>query len=171
VIVLDEPTAFLDLSNKYEIVHILHRLAREKGKTVLFSTHDLTTAIAESDRIWLMLDRSVEQGAPEDLILNGSFSSLFKNDQLYFDPEKGDFRIRKHPLRKAYLTGNGIALEWTVKAIERNGYEVVDIQLSNNPTDIVKIHVNHPEWVVTFRDETLEFSSLLMLCRYLNSLL
>jgi iron complex transport system ATP-binding protein len=170
VIVLDEPTAFLDLSNKYEIVHILHRLAREKGKTVLFSTHDLTTAIAESDRIWLMLDHSVEQGAPEDLILNGSFSSLFKNDQLYFDPEKGDFRIRKHPLRKAYLTGNGIALEWTVKAIERNGYEVVDILSYNIYTDIVKIHVNHPEWVVIFRDETLEFSSLLMLCRYLNSL-
>ena len=171
VIVLDEPTAFLDLSNKYEIVHILHRLAREKGKTVLFSTHDLTTAIAESDRIWLMLYRSVEQGAPEDLILNGSFSSLFKNDQLFFDPEKGDFRIRKHPTRKAYLTGNGIALEWTVKAIERNGYEVVDIQSSNNPSGIVKIHVNHPEWVVTFQNEKIVFSSLLMLCRYLNSLL
>ena len=171
VIVLDEPTAFLDLSNKYEIVHILHRLAREKGKTVLFSTHDLTTAIAESDRIWLMLDRSVEQGAPEDLILNGSFSSLFKNDQLFFDPEKGDFRIRKHPTRKAYLTGNGIALEWTVKAIERNGYEVVDILSYNNPSGIVKIHVNHPEWVVTFQNEKIVFSSLLILCRYLNSLL
>ena len=171
VIVLDEPTAFLDLSNKYEIVHILHQLAREKGKTVLFSTHDLTTAIAESDRIWLMLDQSVEQGAPEDLILNGSFSSLFKNDQLYFDPEKGDFRIRKHVTRKAFLTGNGIAIEWTVKAVERNGYEVVDIQSYNNEVDVVKIHVNHPEWEVTYHGDTVIFNSLLMLCRYMNALL
>ena len=171
IIVLDEPTAFLDLSNKYEIVHILHQLAREKGKTVLFSTHDLTTAIAESDRIWLMLDRSVEQGAPEDLILNGSFSSLFKNDHLYFDPEKGDFRIRKHVTRKAIVTGTGIALEWTIKAIERNGYEVIDIQLYSNDVDLVKIHVNHPEWEVTFHGETVMFNTLLMLCRYLNTLL
>jgi iron complex transport system ATP-binding protein len=118
-----------------------------------------------------MLDRSVEQGAPEDLILNGSFSSLFKNDQLFFDPEKGDFRIRKHLTRKAYLTGNGIALEWTVKAIERNGYEVVDIQSYNNTSGIIQIHVNHPEWVVTFQNEKIVFSSLLILCRYLNSLL
>ncbi|MEI6143341.1 MAG: ABC transporter ATP-binding protein [Mariniphaga sp.] len=170
IIVLDEPTAFLDLSNKYEIVHILHRLAREKGKTVLFSTHDLTTAIAESDRIWLMLDQSVEQGAPEDLILNGSFSSLFKSDHLYFDPEKGDFRIRKHVTRKAMITGTGIAIDWTIKAVERNGYDIVDMQLYRNEVDVVKIHVNHPEWAVTFRGDTVIFNSLLMLCRYLNTL-
>ena len=170
VIVLDEPTAFLDLSNKYEIVHILHQLAREKGKTVLFSTHDLTTAIAESDRIWLMQDHSVEQGAPEDLILNGSFSSLFKNDQLYFDPEKGDFRIRKHVTRKATVTGNGIALEWTIKAVERNGYEVIDNQIDNNSTNSMLIHVNYPKWEVIDNGNQVKFDSLLTLCRYMNRL-
>ncbi len=170
LIVLDEPTAFLDLSNKYEIVHILHQLVRLKGKTVLFSTHDLTTAIAESDRIWLMLDRSVEQGAPEDLILNGSFSSLFKNDQLYFDPEKGVFRIRKQVTRKASVTGNGIALEWTIKAVERIGYEVIDLLNDSNSVDTVRIHVNYPEWEVGYRDEKVIFNSLLPLCRYVNRL-
>ena len=170
VIVLDEPTAFLDMANKYEIVHILHQLARDKGKTVLYSTHDLTTAIAESDRIWLMQDRSVDQGAPEDLILNGSFSSLFKNDQLYFDPEKGDFRIRKHPDRKATVTGNGIAVEWTKKAVERNGYEVVDIQLEGMNEDLVIIQVNYPEWEVTYHGRQYTFDSLLALCRNINGL-
>ena len=48
-ILLDEPTAFLDLPARYETVHLLHRLAREEGKTVIYSTHDLDTALADSD--------------------------------------------------------------------------------------------------------------------------
>jgi iron complex transport system ATP-binding protein len=170
VIVLDEPTAFLDLSNKYEIVHILHQLASEKGKTILFSTHDLTTAITESDRIWLMLDESVEQGSPEDLILNGNFESLFHNDHLYFDPEKGDFRIRKQTKRKALVTGSGIALNWTIKAVERNGYEVVDFANRNSPDLSVIIDVAWPEWTVKHLEQTTKFSSLLSLCRYIKGL-
>jgi len=168
VIVLDEPTAFLDLSNKYEIVHILHRLASEKGKTILFSTHDLTTAIAESDRMWVILDDSVKQGAPEDLILNGDFECLFHNNHLFFDQEKGDFRIKKLTKRKAIITGEGIAADWTKKALERNGFEVVDSAGKNN--DNAFIEVNYPEWRVKHKEMTTEFTSLLELCRYLNDL-
>jgi len=171
VIVLDEPTAFLDLSNKYEIVHILHQLANEKGKTILFSTHDLTTAIAESDRIWLMLlDDSVEQGAPEDLILNGNFESLFHNDHLFFDPEKGDFRFRKQARKKAVIAGGGIALDWTIKAVERNGYEVINFPGDNITEELVTIDVAWPEWHVKYQGQTTKFSSLLMLCRFIKGL-
>ena len=166
IIVLDEPTAFLDLSNKYEIVHILHQLAREKEKTILFSTHDLTTAIAESDRLWLMLGGSVEQGAPEDLILNGNFDDIFHSKHLYFDREKGDFRIRKLTKRVAHMHGEGIALDWTIKALARNGFEVVD---SMDPADITII-VNYPEWTVTHLSRQTKLNSLLSLCRYLNAL-
>ena len=170
VIVLDEPTAFLDLSNKYEIVHILHQLASEKEKTILFSTHDLTTAIAESDRIWLMLNESIEQGAPEDLILNGNFGSLFHNEHLFFDQEKGDFRIRKQTKRKALVNGNGIALDWTIKALERNGYEIVDSVDVSHDSPFVMIDVAYPGWIVKHKDQTTKFSSLLSLCRYLNEM-
>jgi len=166
VIVLDEPTAFLDLSNKYEIVHILHELASEKGKTILFSTHDLTTAIAESDRMWLMLNDSVEQGSPEDLILNGDFASLFQSEHLFFDQEKGDFRIRKLTRRKAIVNGKGITVDWTVKALERNGFEVVDFESAGEV--FVIIDVTYPEWTVMHQAQTAKFDSLLSVCRYLN---
>ena len=166
IIVLDEPTAFLDLSNKYEIVHILHRLAHEKEKTILFSTHDLTTAIAEADRLWLMLGNSVEQGAPEDLILNGNFDNIFHSEYLYFDQEKGDFRVRKLTKRAAHVTGEGITLDWTIKALARNGFEVVD---STDPADIT-ISVNYPAWTVIHLSTQTKFNSLLSVCRYLNSL-
>jgi len=170
VIVLDEPTAFLDLSNKYEIVHILHELASEKGKTILFSTHDLTTAIAESDRMWLMLDNSVEQGAPEDLILNGNFEFLFHNDHLFFDPEKGDFRIRKQTRRKAVVSGSGIALDWTIKAVERNGYQVIDLADANSVEVLLIIDVAYPVWTVKHKELTTKFNSLLSLCRFIKDL-
>jgi len=170
IVVLDEPTAFLDLSNKYEIVHILHQLALEKGKTILFSTHDLTTAIAEADRIWLMLNNSVEQGAPEDLILNGKFASLFHNDHLFFDPEKGDFRIRKQTKSKAWVSGDGISREWTIKALERIGFEVANSADFENDLSIIKIEVNYPEWTVNQINKLTRFGSLHSVCRYLSNL-
>jgi iron complex transport system ATP-binding protein len=170
VIVLDEPTAFLDLANKYEIVHILHELSCGKGKTVLFSTHDLTTAIAESDRMWMMLNDSVKQGAPEDLILGGDFTSLFHSEYLFFDQEKGDFRIRKLSKRKAVVTGDGIAVDWTRKALERNGFEIIDSVNSGENFAFVSIDVAYPQWTVLYLEQSHKFSSLLSLCRYINGL-
>ena len=168
VIVLDEPTAFLDLSNKYEIVHILHELASEKGKTILFSTHDLTTAIAESDRMWVMLNDSVEQGSPEDLILNGDFESLFHSGHLFFDQEKGDFRIRKQTKRKAIVRGQGLAVNWTIKALERNGFEIIDSANVGEDFAFVTVDVEYPEWTVKHKEQTSKFASLLSVCRYLK---
>jgi iron complex transport system ATP-binding protein len=165
IIILDEPTAFLDLSNKYEIVHILQRLAVEKGKTILFSTHDLTTAIAESDRIWLMLENSVEQGSPEDLVLNGSISSLFLNDHLIFDQVKGDFRIKKDVKRKATISGEGIALTWTIKALERIGFEVIEDKVCIPSDYSLQIDVSYPYWNMRFKDSEIKFDSLYALCR------
>lgn len=168
IIVLDEPTAFLDLSNKYEIVHILHRLANEKGKTILFSTHDLTTAIAESDRVWLMLENSVEEGSPEDLILNGKFSSLFSNGNLFFDQDKGDFRIKKNVKREVNVSGEGIALNWTVKALERNGFDVIEKKGNHKDNHAMEIEIIYPEWKLIFHDSEIKFDSLYALCRYLK---
>ncbi len=170
VIVLDEPTAFLDLSNKYGIVHILHQLASEKGKTILFSTHDLTTALAESDRVWLMLNASVEQGAPEDLILNGKFAGLFHNDHLFFDQEKGDFRIRKQSKRRALVKGMGIACDWTIKALERIGFNVVHSADQGNDESLAIIEVTFPEWNLQHLGQSTRFNSLHELCRYLTNL-
>ncbi len=166
LIILDEPTAYLDLSNKYEIVHLLHRLAHEKGKTILFSTHDLTTAIAESDKLWLMLNDSVEQGAPEDLILNKNLNRLFQNNTLYFDQQLGDFRIPRIKGKEAFLVGEGLALAWTIKALARNGFT----QAENAENALIHITVNYPTWSVCTLSHEEEFDSLFSLCRYLNTI-
>ncbi|MBQ6437368.1 MAG: ABC transporter ATP-binding protein [Bacteroidales bacterium] len=78
IIFLDEPTAFLDYPSKVEILHLLHRLSREAGKTVFLSTHDLELALQIADRIWLM-DKAggVHIGTPEALTEDGSLERFF----------------------------------------------------------------------------------------------
>ena len=90
IIFLDEPTAFLDYPSKVDILHLLHRLSREAGKTVFLSTHDLELALQIADRIWLM-DKGggVHIGTPEDLTRDGSLERFFNLP----DSEK---RIRIH---------------------------------------------------------------------------
>ncbi len=78
LMVMDEPTAFLDIPGKYEIVNLIRSLTRER-KTVIFSTHDLDLAINMADRIWLMLKDRLIEGSPEDLVKNRSFDELFES--------------------------------------------------------------------------------------------
>ena len=54
VIVLDEPTVFLDVPNRCEIVALLKTLAEQHGKTIIFSTHDLALTLETAHQIWLM---------------------------------------------------------------------------------------------------------------------
>lgn len=159
VIVLDEPTAFLDLPNKYEIVHLLNNLSKTENKTVIFSTHDLNIAIQEADKIWLMLDDEIVEGASEDLILNETFDKLFEKSNLNFDKIKGDFRMkRKHPI-KIGLMGEGMHYNWTKKALERLGYSVMK---GNEEIDFVDIQVrnDHCRWILHKNKNQLKFNSI-----------
>jgi iron complex transport system ATP-binding protein len=89
LILLDEPSAFLDIPNKYEIAGLLKTLC-EKGKTVLFSTHDLNLALSFADKIFLIDGDKIIQGAPEDLIINGEIQRIFKTDKFSFDSLTGN---------------------------------------------------------------------------------
>lgn len=53
IILLDEPTAFLDYPSRVEVMQLLLNIAHEEHKTVLLSTHDLDLALHTADRLWL----------------------------------------------------------------------------------------------------------------------
>lgn len=168
VIVLDEPTAFLDLPNKFEIVHLLNKLSKEENKTILFSTHDLNTAIHEADKIWLMLDDKIIEGAPEDLILNNQFNELFKESTLNFDKIKGDFRMKREPIDKIGLFGEGLYYNWTKKALER-----LDFKVLKDKSEAKSIKVEHGKdicnWVLKSEKKEELFNSIYDLSLYLKS--
>ena len=83
LLILDEPTAFLDLPGRVEVTNLLARLTRGSGRSVLLSTHDLDLALRCADRVWL-LDRrgGVRCGSAEALIREGAFQIAFESEEL-----------------------------------------------------------------------------------------
>ena len=127
VILLDEPTAHLDLPNRVEIIRLLRELAHETGKGILLSTHELDLALKAGDRIWLMnRERELFEGVPEDLVLNGTFEEVFKQDSFDFDIETGSFKIHRHKEKVVAVDGDPIPVFWTRRALEREGFRVVE---------------------------------------------
>ncbi|TNF42605.1 MAG: ABC transporter ATP-binding protein [Bacteroidetes bacterium] len=123
LLVMDEPTAFLDLPARYGIVSLLRRLTREKGKCVIYSTHDLDTAINEADRIWLMTSDGVSEGAPEDLMLTGRLARAFESPMVSFSVSDGTFSFVRSRETGIALEGRGKAARMTARALARCGYK------------------------------------------------
>lgn len=82
IILLDEPTAHLDLPHRILILRLLRKLAHEQGKTILISTHELDLALALSDRILLMSPKAqgVQLDTAENLKKADAFTSAFGMD-------------------------------------------------------------------------------------------
>lgn len=91
LIILDEPTTHLDLLHKVSLFKLLKQLTKEIGKCILFSTHDIDMAIQLSDQIVIMTPQKVIQDQPCQLISNGVFDNLFKDENIFFDAVKGKF--------------------------------------------------------------------------------
>ena len=134
IILLDEPTAHLDLPNRIEVVRLLKKLAREQRKSIVMSTHELDLALQAADRIWLMSPAGGEDGIkgiemisgmPEELILDGRLEKAFKRNGFEFDRTSGSFRIHQHYKGSIGLVGEGMLAYWTKRALERVGYRVL----------------------------------------------
>lgn len=67
IILLDEPTAFLDFPSKVEILKLLGHLAKETDKTIILSTHDLELAARLADSLWQMDETGLKLVTPADV--------------------------------------------------------------------------------------------------------
>lgn len=121
VIVLDEPTAFLDVTGRIETMALLRKLAVEQRKAILLSTHDLDLAIQTADCLWLQQqDRPMTCGTPEDLILNGAFELFFQKKNIVFDPSTGKLNTES-PTLPVGVEGDFLTSYWVGNALIRNG--------------------------------------------------
>ncbi|WP_366183908.1 ABC transporter ATP-binding protein [Flavobacterium ovatum] len=94
LIILDEPTTHLDLLHKVALFKLLKKLSQETQKCILFSTHDIDMAIQLSDEMIIMTPETVVQDEPCNFISKGTFSTIFKDEHISFDAQKGKFIIR-----------------------------------------------------------------------------
>lgn len=77
LVLLDEPTAFLDFRSKISLIRLLINLAHEEGKTILLSTHDIELALQAADSLWLLNeDGTFSSGSPSELTASGCLSSF-----------------------------------------------------------------------------------------------
>jgi ATP-binding cassette subfamily F protein uup len=95
LIILDEPTAFLDIANRFIITQLLQKIAHEWGKLIIFSTHDLQLAIDMCDKIWLMAGDGFYDNTPQQLMDCGAFGKLFDDSRMVFNQTTRSFEMLK----------------------------------------------------------------------------
>ena len=132
ILMLDEPTAHLDLPSRIRLMRLLHQLAREMNKGILLSTHELDLALQVADEVWLLQNAGpLHKGAPEDLVLGGVFEAAFEKEDVHFDRATGVFRIHPEGNRRIRLVatataGGQLAGFWTRRALQREGFTVTE---------------------------------------------
>ena len=94
IILLDEPTSFLDLPNRYELGILLQKLAHKQNKCILFSTHELDIALTLCDSIALIDHPHLHYLPTRQMINSGHIERLFHNETITFDPKELRIRVR-----------------------------------------------------------------------------
>lgn len=125
LILLDEPTAFLDVVSRIEIMNLLHRLAAEQDKAILLSTHDIEQALVLSDRLWLLSrENGLQCGVTEDMILNHHMDGLFPHNDIRFDYNHGTYYPTVSGRKQIVVCAeNDTLLHWLINALNRHGYQ------------------------------------------------
>ncbi|CAA6677436.1 MULTISPECIES: ABC transporter ATP-binding protein [unclassified Lentimonas] len=161
LMLLDEPTAFLDLPRRVELMRILRDLSHREQIGMLLSTHDLDLALRYADRLWLITpDGELIQGAPESLALSGELERAFANENLDWDPEAGAFRTHKTPCVMVALSGEGPAALWTSRAFARLGIGITEDANHAFFSTTISQHESKTSWVVTKGSDTHTFTCI-----------
>jgi iron complex transport system ATP-binding protein len=153
VLLLDEPTAHLDLNNRLEIMNLLRQLAREKDKSILLATHELDLALQTADAVWLANGSTIKKGIPEDLVLDGSFDQVFQFKG--YDLKTGKVQHEAYRSSSLKLTGDGPVFLWTKNALERNGFSIEEssryiIEITNHGWNFEGSKFNKLEQLIEF---------------------
>lgn len=169
ILVLDEPTAFVDLPRRVELMRILQELAHKENMAILLSSHDLEISLRSADRLWLMNDRgAIAAGLPEDLAIRGAFAEVFESDGIGWDSEQGGFQLKRDPDRFARIEGEGDVALWTRKALLRKGYGLdADAEWA---LEVIISNINgHPIWRASARGPWKTFDSLETLFQWVEA--
>ncbi len=170
VMLLDEPTAFLDLPRRVELMTILRNLAHREQMGLLLSTHDLDLALRFADRLWMITtDGKLIQGYPEELAMSGEFARIFANENLDWDAERGSFRAHPNPCLKAHIQGDSIHALWTRRALERLGFGIAKPD-ENSALSIQVVELDdHTEWAVARNGNQAKHTSISQLIDWIRA--
>ncbi|WP_291727364.1 ABC transporter ATP-binding protein [Bernardetia sp.] len=174
ILILDEPTAHLDLVNRSEVMLLLAQIATDFDKAILVSTHELDLILQIAHTLWLissenelnqkgkLQNRKLLVGLTEELVLNGELANTFVRPPLYFDREKGNFKIQNKEKKAAFfLQGDAIGIHWTKIALEKQGIhtDILELNVGTKDSLIIKVvKQSENSWKWIFKEK--EFLSL-----------
>ncbi|MDD2206412.1 MAG: ABC transporter ATP-binding protein [Aminobacterium sp.] len=151
ILLLDEPTAFLDLPRKVELLSLLRQYAWEKRKGVLMSLHDIDLALRFADRLWVMNPSgSFVVGTPEDLALSGVIGEVFSTDTIHFSEDTGEWKLKENLGARVCVEGDTIPSFWTSRALQRKGYTLVSVSQGSCTLIEIEVSSNSIHWSITF---------------------
>ena len=137
VIVLDEPTSFLDIKHKLELLEILKNMVRQRNVAVILSLHELDLAQRISDRIvCVAADRSVRVDSPENIFRDGVIRQLYGIEQGSYNATYGCVemeRVQGEP--KVFVIGGGGSGIPVYRRLQRAGIPFAAGVLQRNDLD------------------------------------
>ena len=123
IIVLDEPTSFLDIRHKLQLLSILRRMAKQNGITVIMSLHEIDLAEKISDRILCVKgERILRSGRPEEVFDEAAIRELYALDEGAFDPLFGSIELPRPSgeIRTFVLSACGTGIP-VYRALQKEG--------------------------------------------------
>ncbi len=137
VIVLDEPTSFLDVKHKLELLEILKKLVREKDVAVVMSLHELDLAQKISDRVVCVAQNRVDRcGAPEEIFTDEYIESLYGMEKGSYNALFGSLEMARAPgaPRVFVIAGGGSGIP-VFRLLQRRGIPFAAGILAENDVD------------------------------------
>ncbi|WP_433498617.1 ATP-binding cassette domain-containing protein [Sphaerimonospora sp. CA-214678] len=135
-ILLDEPTAFLDVTSRVALLGLLRRLVRENDLAVVVSTHDLELALRVADRLWLLApDGVLHAGTPEELTTRRVIGAAFDGDDLSFDPVSGVFVLQTGDGGRVRVTADDVHRPLLERALTREGWRTSAVRRTGEGGD------------------------------------
>lgn len=137
IIILDEPTSYLDVRYKLEFLSILQEMRQKKGLTVIMSLHELELAAKVSDRVMCINGTCVDRyGKPEEIFTPGYLSRLFSISAGSYDEESGSMELEpvKGEPKVFVLAGDGRGRN-VYRSLQRQGIAFATGILFENDLD------------------------------------
>lgn len=164
VLLLDEPTAFLDVPSRVELMALLRDLTRREAVVVIVSTHDLELALRVADVVWLVMPGGeLATGSPEDVMLSGAIDNAFEGHRLRFHIGDRSFRLLTGHRGDAVARGCGVRATLAAAVLEREGYSV-----TGGEGAAVEVDVDDVGWVAVAGHERARGCDFAALARFLR---
>ncbi|WP_418791888.1 ABC transporter ATP-binding protein [Phosphitispora sp. TUW77] len=151
MIILDEPTTYLDIRHKLEIMSILKRFSREKGITVIFSLHEIDLALKSCDKAILVKDgKIVDYGLPEKVGNNKAVLDLYDINSAGYNAFMGTIEISNNREPSVFVVGGAGKATGIYRTLTRNNIGFCTGILHENDVDC---HVAETIGVVTVKEK------------------